>query len=111
MRRSNKEGMHEYGYEDDEDDEDGGRYIDLNSLPIDQQQYYLQGGDLMLPGGGMEVEGNEDLDEEEDCDDDEDNGPGNRGIVGRGDGVGFFAEGDADEGMSVRFNENANDLQ
>lgn len=34
-----------------------------------------------------------------------------RGIVGRGDGIGFFAEGDEDEGTDVRFNENADKLQ
>ena len=30
-----------------------------------------------------------------------------RGIVGRGNGEGFFAEGDEDEGTEVHFRENA----
>lgn len=34
-----------------------------------------------------------------------------RGIVGKGNGIGFFAEGDEDEGTFVKFNENANQLQ
>jgi hypothetical protein len=53
------------------------------------------------------------LDDEEDEEDDQandDNG-GIRGIVGKGDGIGFFAEGDEDEGTYVKFNENANSLQ
>ncbi len=41
----------------------------------------------------------------------EDEGQGVRGIVGKGDGVGFFAEGDEDEGSKVKFNENAGNLQ
>jgi hypothetical protein len=41
----------------------------------------------------------------------DDDGGGVRGIVGKGNGVGFFAEGDEDEGTDVRFNENANKLQ
>jgi hypothetical protein len=48
--------------------------------------------------------------DEEDLEDDDENG-GVRGIVGKGDGVGFFAEGDEDEGTYVKFNENANQLQ
>jgi hypothetical protein len=50
-------------------------------------------------------------DEEEDEDEqleDEDEEGGVRGIVGKGNGIGFFAEGDEDEGSSVKFNENAN---
>ena len=34
-----------------------------------------------------------------------------RGIVGRGNGEGFFAEGDEDEGTEVHFRENASQLQ
>jgi hypothetical protein len=48
-------------------------------------------------------------DEEEDLGDDDDN-ERVRGIVGKGDGVGFFAEGDEDEGSYVKFNENAKKL-
>ena len=51
----------------------------------------------------------DDEDDDEQADDD-DNG-GVRGIVGKGDGIGFFAEGDADEGSHVKFNENASKLQ
>ena len=52
----------------------------------------------------------DDDDEDEQVEDDDDNG-GVRGIVGKGNGVGFFAEGDPDEGSYVKFNENANKLQ
>lgn len=51
----------------------------------------------------------DDEDDDEQVDDD-DNG-GVRGIVGKGDGIGFFAEGDKDEGSHVKFNENASKLQ
>lgn len=50
----------------------------------------------------------EDIDEEEE---EEEEPTGMRGIVGKGNGVGFFAEGDEDEGMLVQFNENAQALQ
>ena len=49
------------------------------------------------------------MDEDEDEEEDDDNG-GVRGIVGKGNGVGFFAEGDEDEGSYVKFNENAKNL-
>jgi len=49
----------------------------------------------------------QDDEEEEDEDDDQ----GLRGIVGRGNGIGFFAEGDEDEDTFVKFNENADGLQ
>ncbi len=52
----------------------------------------------------------DDEEEEEDDQANDDNG-GIRGIVGKGDGIGFFAEGDEDEGTYVKFNENANSLQ
>lgn len=47
----------------------------------------------------------------DDEDDEDDDAGGVRGIVGKGDGIGFFAEGDEDEGTYVKFNENANKLQ
>lgn len=49
--------------------------------------------------------------QQEEEDEDEDDGGQMRGIVGRGDGVGFFAEGDEDEGTDVNFHENAEQLQ
>jgi hypothetical protein len=51
--------------------------------------------------------GDDDDEEEED----EDNGEGVRGIVGKGNGIGFFAEDDPQIGTYVRFNENAQALQ
>ena len=80
-------------------DEDGGQYIDFNSLPLEQQQYYLNARD----------ENDMLMDEDEEEEEEEDNG-GVRGIVGKGNGVGFFAEGDEDEGSDVKFNENAKNL-
>lgn len=56
----------------------------------------------------MELDDDED-DEEEGVEEDEEGGP-SRGIVGRGDGVGFFAQGDEDEGTTVMFKENADSL-
>jgi len=86
-------------------DMDGGHYIDFNSLPLEQQQYYLNAQndhDMLMD--------EDDEEDDEQVDDDDDNG-GVRGIVGKGDGIGFFAEGDADEGSYVKFNENASKLQ
>jgi hypothetical protein len=85
-------------------DEDGGHYIDFNSLPLEQQQYYLNAQD------DHDMLMDEDDEEDDEEVDDDDNG-GVRGIVGKGDGIGFFAEGDVDEGSYVKFNENANNLQ
>jgi hypothetical protein len=45
-----------------------------------------------------------------DDEEEEEEGP-SRGIVGRGNGIGFFAPGDVDEGTFVRFNENAEQMQ
>ena len=77
----------------------------MNNLPagIDPREYYEM---LMQHHGG---EGDEDIDDEEDEEDQD--GHNNKGIVGRGNGQGFFAEGDSDEGTSVQFNENAKSLQ
>lgn len=89
------DGNMQYLQTEDRYDEDEDGYIDLSQLPPEQQQYFLQ--QHLLRGGD---------DEEEEEDDEQP-----RGIVGRGDGVGFFAEGDEDEGMEVQFNENAQRLQ
>lgn len=57
------------------------------------------------------------LDDDDDQDDDgedqegDDENGGIRGIVGKGNGIGYFAEGDEDEGTYVKFNENAKKLQ
>ncbi len=50
-------------------------------------------------------------DEDYEEDEEDTNNGGVRGIVGKGNGIGFFAEGDEDEGTFVRFNENARALQ
>ena len=63
----------------------------------------------MLMQNNDETEDDEMVDDEEDGE--EDNDGGVRGIVGKGNGIGFFAEGDEDEGTYVKFNENANKLQ
>lgn len=53
----------------------------------------------------------DDEDNYHDDEDEENDDAGVRGIVGKGNGVGFFAEGDEDEGTFVQFNENARALQ
>jgi hypothetical protein len=40
LRTEGREDGEDYGLEEPEDEDDG--YIDLNSLPLEQQQYYLQ---------------------------------------------------------------------
>lgn len=75
----------------------------MNSLPLEQQQYFLQHGHLRGDDDEDEDEGEEEEEEDED-------GHAMQGIVGRGNGIGFFAEGDEDEGTFVKFNENANQL-
>ena len=97
FKRGNADG---YGFdEDDEDDQGPHQYIDFNKLPLEQQQYYLQHAEDEL------------LDDEDHLEDDEDGDQGVRGIVGKGNGIGFFAEDDPDLGSYVKFNENAGKLQ
>lgn len=66
----------------------------------------MQHGYQMEDDDGM-MEGHDDDEEEED----DDQAAGVQGIVGRGNGIGFFAEGDEDEGTYVEFKENADQLQ
>ena len=66
-----------------------------------------------MHGEGRELLDDYDEDENDYNMDDgnEDDANGVRGIVGKGDGIGFFAEGEEEKDTQVRFNENANKLQ